>query len=124
MSRAPATLDAFNAVAEERRRDILDLLADGERPVEAIVAALGMTQPQVSKRLRVLREVGLVEASRRGRHRVYRFTAEGLRPLHEWMKAYDRYWSRHIDKIKERAERAATERGAHKLARGKREDEG
>jgi DNA-binding transcriptional ArsR family regulator len=97
MPRAATTTDAFNAVAEPRRRQILDLLAVGERPVNEIVALLGIPQPQVSKHLRVLREVGVVQVREDGRQRLYRLNAQGLRPIHDWVKDYERLWSDRFD---------------------------
>jgi DNA-binding transcriptional ArsR family regulator len=88
MARAPTTSDAFNAVAEPRRRQILDLLARGERPVNAVVAGLGLAQPLVSKHLRVLRAVGLVDVRGAGRFRLYRLNAEKLRPIHDWVRTF------------------------------------
>src|SRR6202163_2002478 len=93
MARAATTADAFNAVAEPRRREILDLLAGGERPVNDLVAALGLAQPLVSKHLRVLREVGLVESRDVGRQRMYRIDGHPLKPIHDWVKNYERSWS-------------------------------
>jgi DNA-binding transcriptional ArsR family regulator len=104
MPRASTTSDAFNAVAEPRRRDILNFLALQERPVGDIVAGLGMEQPSVSKHLRVLRDVGLVHVRREGRHMLYRTNAEGIRPLHEWTKTFERLWQHQLSRIKERAE--------------------
>jgi DNA-binding transcriptional ArsR family regulator len=92
MARAATTTDAFNAVAEPRRRQILDLLAVGERPVNELVERLGIAQPQVSKHLRVLREVGLVEVRDAGRQRLYRLNGRSLKPIHDWVKAYERAW--------------------------------
>lgn len=89
----PTTADAFNAVAEPRRREILDLLAGGERPVNDIVRLLGLPQPQVSKHLRVLREVGAVEVRSEGRQRLYRLNGNALKPIHDWVKNYERMWS-------------------------------
>ena len=105
MPRATTTSDAFNAVAEPRRRDILDYLAPRERAVGDIVVALGLAQPSVSKHLRVLRDVGLVETRRDGRQIFYRTNAEGIRPLHEWTSRFERYWRNQLARIKERAER-------------------
>ena len=105
MPRATTTSDAFNAVAEPRRRDILDYLAPRERAVGDIVEALGLAQPSVSKHLRVLRDVGLVETRRDGRQIFYRTNAEGNRPLHEWTSRFERYWRNQLARIKERAER-------------------
>ena len=93
MARAATTADAFNAVAEPRRREILDLLVQGERPVNELVELLGMTQPQVSKHLRVLREVGLVEVRDQGRQRMYRLNGQPLKPIHEWVRNYERTWT-------------------------------
>src|SRR5690349_6294366 len=89
MARAATTTDAFNAVAEPRRRQILDLLATGERPVNDLVELLGLAQPQVSKHLRVLREVGLVQVRDAGRRRLYRLDPEPLKAIHEWLAPYD-----------------------------------
>jgi DNA-binding transcriptional ArsR family regulator len=93
MARAATTADAFNAVAEPRRRQILDALAGGERPVNDLVRLLGLTQPQVSKHLRVLREVGAVEVRGEGRRRLYRLNGRALKPIHDWVKGYERSWS-------------------------------
>ena len=101
MARAATTADAFNAVAEPRRREILDLLAGGERPVNDLVAMLGVAQPQVSKHLRVLREVGLVEARDQGRQRLYRLNGEPLKPIHDWVKNYERTWNECFDALDE-----------------------
>ena len=104
MARASTTSDAFNAVAEPRRREILTYLAGAERPVGDIVAALGLEQPSVSKHLRVLRNVGLVNLRRDGRHKLYRTNADAIRPLHEWTSTFERYWRHQLRRIKERAE--------------------
>ena len=101
MARAATTADAFNAVAEPRRREILDLLADGERPVNDLVALLGLGQPQVSKHLRVLREVGLVDVRDQGRQRMYRLNGEPLKPIHDWVKNYERTWNERFDAMDE-----------------------
>jgi DNA-binding transcriptional ArsR family regulator len=93
MARAATTTDAFNAVAEPRRRQILDLLAQRERPVNDLVELLGLAQPQVSKHLRVLREVDLVRVRDEGRQRMYRLNAEPLKPIHEWVRKYEQNWS-------------------------------
>ena len=93
MARAATTTDAFNAVAEPRRREILDLLVDGERSVNEIVERLGMSQPQVSKHLRVLREVGLADVREQGRQRVYRLNGQPLKSIHDWVTAYEEAWS-------------------------------
>ena len=104
MARAATTSDAFNAVAEPRRRQILIHLTDGERSVGDIVAALGIEQPSVSKHLRVLRNVGLVRVRRTGRHMLYRTNAEAIRPLYEWTKTFERYWTHQLLRVKQRAE--------------------
>src|SRR6202166_362356 len=104
MPRATTTSDAFNAVAEPRRRDILDYLALQERPVGDIVASLGVEQPSISKHLRVLRDVGLVHVRRDGRQKLYRTNAEAIRPVHEWTSKFERYWQHQLSRVKERAE--------------------
>ena len=112
MARAATTADAFNAVAEPRRREILDLLAAGERPVNDLVRLLGLAQPQVSKHLRVLREVGAVDVRNEGRQRLYRLNGNALKPIHDWVKSYERLWSERfaeldvvLDELKEQEER-------------------
>jgi DNA-binding transcriptional ArsR family regulator len=105
MPRASTTSDAFNAVAEPRRRDILSFLALEERSVSDIVDALDLEQPSVSKHLRVLKDVGLVSARRNGRNMLYRTEAAALRPLHEWTRTFERLWSHQLLRIKERAEK-------------------
>ncbi|GAA5147686.1 metalloregulator ArsR/SmtB family transcription factor [Pseudonocardia eucalypti] len=97
MARAATTTDAFNAVAEPRRREILDLLAGGELPVNELVERLGLAQPLVSKHLRVLREVGLVQVREDGRRRLYRLDGRPLRPIYEWVRTYEQTWSRRLD---------------------------
>jgi DNA-binding transcriptional ArsR family regulator len=111
MARAATTADAFNAVAEPRRRQILDALVGGERPVNDLVRVLGLTQPQVSKHLRVLREVGAVDVRDQGRQRLYRLNGRALKPIHDWVKPYERTWSERfealdvvLDKLKEKEE--------------------
>ena len=99
MARAATTADTFNAVAEPRRRAILDVLATGERPVNDLVAELGLAQPQVSKHLRVLREVGAVEVRDQGRQRLYRLNGRALKPIHDWVKPYERTWSERFDSL-------------------------
>jgi DNA-binding transcriptional ArsR family regulator len=99
MARAATTTDVFNAVAEPRRREILDALAGGERPVNDLVHALGLPQPQVSKHLRVLREVGAVEVRDRGRQRLYRLNGRALKPIHDWVRHYQRSWSERLDQL-------------------------
>ena len=107
MPRAATTSDAFNAVAEPRRRDILNFLALQERPVGDIVDSLSLEQPSVSKHLRVLREVGLVNVRRDGRRMLYRTNAEAIRPLYEWTSTFERFWRHQLSRIKERAEAKA-----------------
>ena len=99
MARAATTADAFNAVAEPRRRQILDVLAGGERPVNDLVSVLGLPQPLVSKHLRVLREVGLVDRRDVGRQRMYRIDGHPLKPIHDWVKNYERSWSERFDRL-------------------------
>jgi len=101
MARAATTADAFNAVAEPHRRRLLDLLAGGERPVNDLVAMSGLTQPQVSKHLRVLREVGAVQVRGDGRQRLYRLHGLALKPIHDWVKEYERTWSERFAAIDE-----------------------
>ena len=114
MPRAPTTLDPFNAVAEPKRRRVLELLADseGELPVNDIVASLRWPQPMVSKHLGVLREVGLVSVREDGRQRYYRINGEVLKPVYDWAKTFEKFWTRQLDRIKERAERKAREQAA------------
>jgi DNA-binding transcriptional ArsR family regulator len=92
MARTATTADVFSAVAEPRRRQILDVLADGERPVNDITRLVGLAQPQVSKHLRVLRSVGAVVVRDDGRRRLYRLNGQALRPIHEWVSGYERLW--------------------------------
>ena len=101
MARAATTTDAFNAVAEPRRRQILDALAGGELSVSDLVAELGMAQPQVSKHLRVLREVGAVDVRSEGRQRLYRLNGRALKPIHDWVKEYERTWSARFEQLDE-----------------------
>lgn len=108
MPRASTTSDAFNAVAEPRRREILSYLAQRERPVGDIVAELGFDQPSVSKHLGVLRRVGLVRMRCEGRHKYYRTNAEAIRPLHEWAGTFERYWQHQLSSVKKRAEERMT----------------
>ena len=103
MPRAATTSDVFNAVAEARRRDILAFLVD-ERPVNDIVNALELSQPSVSKHLKVLRDVGLVHVRRDGRQIFYRTNADAIRPLHEWTQTFERFWRHQLTRIKQRAE--------------------
>jgi DNA-binding transcriptional ArsR family regulator len=111
VARAATTSDVFNAVAEPRRREILDYLALAERPVGDIVASLGLEQPSVSKHLRVLRSVGLVRVRRHGRHMLYQTNAAAIRPLHEWTETFERFWTHQLNRVKERAEGKSKEPG-------------
>jgi DNA-binding transcriptional ArsR family regulator len=99
MARAATTTDAFNAVAEPRRRQILDVLADGELPVNDVVRLVGLSQPQVSKHLRVLREVDAVDVREDGRQRFYRLNGEALKPIHDWIKSYEQTWTDRFDRL-------------------------
>ena len=99
MARAPTTADVFNAVAEPRRRQLLDALAGGERPVNDLVRLLGLAQPQVSKHLRVLREVGAVDVRDEGRQRLYRLNGHALKPIHDWVKSYERSWDERFERL-------------------------
>jgi DNA-binding transcriptional ArsR family regulator len=101
MARAATTSDAINAIAEPRRREILVLLRGGERPVTDLAQDLGMTQPQASKHLRVLREVGLVSVRGAGKQRLYHLDARGLRPVHEWVGGFERFWNESFDRLDE-----------------------
>jgi len=99
MARAATTADVFNAVAEPRRRQLLDVLAGGERPVGDLALALGVAQPQVSKHLRVLREVDLVAVRDDGRRRLYRVNGRALKPIHDWVRAYERFWTERFEAL-------------------------
>jgi DNA-binding transcriptional ArsR family regulator len=111
MSRAATTTDVFNAIAEPRRREIIDLLSDGEPwAVNDVVVRVRLAQPAVSKHLGVLRKVGVVTVETRGQQRMYRLDAVALKPVHSWVKTYERMWNMHIDRIKDRAEQKAMER--------------
>jgi len=101
MARAATTTDAFNAVAEPRRRQILDVLSEGERSVSEVVGALGLGQPQVSKHLRVLREVGLVQVRDEGRQRIYRLNPRPLKPIRDWLREYEAAWDERLDRLDE-----------------------
>ena len=108
MPRAATTSDVFNAIAEPRRRRIVDLLAGGiGRDVNDLVVTLGLPQPTVSKHLRVLREVGLVEVHKAGQRRLYRLNPKELKPVHDWVQSFERLWTDHLDAIKQAAERKA-----------------
>jgi DNA-binding transcriptional ArsR family regulator len=111
MARAATTTDVFNAIAEPRRRELIDLLVDGkEHAVGDMVEALRIPQPAVSKHLGVLRKVGIVSVTKRGQLRLYRLDARELKPVHDWVKKYERFWAHHLDRIKERAERKMIDR--------------
>ena len=111
MARAATTADVFNAIAEPRRRQIVELLARrGALAVGALVVAVGLPQPAVSKHLGVLRKVGVVSADRSGRQRVYRLNAQELKPVYDWAKAFEHFWSHQLDRIKQRAEEKASQR--------------
>jgi DNA-binding transcriptional ArsR family regulator len=121
MARAATTADTFNAVAEPRRRQILDVLADGERPVNDLVEELGLAQPQVSKHLRVLREVGAVDVREEGRQRLYSINGLALKPIHDWVQNYEQLWTGRFDALdavlddleKEQGDAGADERDSH-----------
>jgi DNA-binding transcriptional ArsR family regulator len=111
MARAATTTDVFNAIAQPRRREVIDVLADGrEYAVGEVVVRLRMSQPAVSKHLGVLRKVGVVSVIKRGQHRMYRLNAAELKPVHDWVNTYERFWRHQMGQIKERAERKALER--------------
>ena len=111
MARAATTADVFNAIAEPRRRQVIAVLADGrEYAVGEVVLRMRMSQPAVSKHLGVLRKVGVVSVIKRGQHRMYRLNATKLKPVHDWVKMFERYWTHQIGQIKERAERKTLER--------------
>jgi DNA-binding transcriptional ArsR family regulator len=112
MPRAATTSDPFNAIAEPRRREILELLASRERPVGEIVDALDLAQPSVSKHLRVLLDVGLVVVRRDGRQAYYRTNAQQIRAVHDWTRRFERHWQRQLLRVKERAERSIAERSS------------
>jgi DNA-binding transcriptional ArsR family regulator len=99
VARSSTTSDVFNAIAEARRREILDALIPGEKAVGAIVDDLSLSQPQVSKHLRVLSEVGLVRCRSEGRRRLYRLEPERLRPMQEWLAKYERAWNERLDRM-------------------------
>jgi DNA-binding transcriptional ArsR family regulator len=114
MARAATTTDVFNAIAEPRRRELIDLLVDGKaHAVGDMVDALRIPQPAVSKHLGVLRKVGIVSVTKQGPLRLYRLEPKQLKPVHDWVKHFERFWTRHLDRIKERAERKMLDRIAH-----------
>jgi DNA-binding transcriptional ArsR family regulator len=120
MPRAATTSDVFNAIAEPRRREIVDLLALGaERDVTEIVLKLGLPQPAVSKHLGVLRKVGVVAVHKAGQRRLYRLNPQELKPVHDWIQNFDRFWTDHLAGIKEAAELKAKQLAAHHRAASK-----
>ena len=111
MTRAAHPTDVFSAIAEPRRREVIAVLSDGaEYAVNEIVLRMNIAQPAVSKHLGVLRKAGVVTAVKRGQHRMYRLNAKSLKPVHDWVKVFERYWTHQVDQIKQRAERKALER--------------
>ncbi len=125
MARAATTTDVFNAIAEPRRRQIIDVLVGGRaHAVGEVVETLRMPQPAVSKHLGVLRKVGIVSVSKHGQLRLYRLNAKELKPVHDWVKTYERYWGHQLDRIKARAERKMKERPAHESQPAKDKEEG
>jgi DNA-binding transcriptional ArsR family regulator len=111
MTRKAYPEDVFSAIAEPRRREVIAVLADGQDyAVNEIVLRMKIAQPAVSKHLGALRKAGVVTVVKRGQHRMYRLSAEGLKPVHDWVKVFERYWTHQIDQIKQRAERKALER--------------
>lgn len=111
MTRKAQSVDIFTAIAEPRRREVIAVLSDGqEYAVNEIIVRMRMAQPAVSKHLGALRKVGVVTVVRRGQHRMYRLNAEGLRPVHDWVKVYERYWTHQVDQIKQLSERKALKR--------------
>jgi DNA-binding transcriptional ArsR family regulator len=122
MARAATTSDVFNAIAEPRRREIVDYLALGaEHDVTDLVVKLRLPQPAVSKHLRVLRQVGLVHVHKAGQRRLYRLNPRELKPVHDWIQHFERFWTDQLASIKEAAERKAKQRAAHDLAASKRQ---
>lgn len=110
MARAATTLDPFNAIAEPKRRRVLEALSDREWAVSDVVGRLGWPQPMVSKHLGVLKEVGLVTMRKEGRQRLYRVNGQTLKAVHDWTKTFEQLWTHQLDRVKERAERKARER--------------
>jgi DNA-binding transcriptional ArsR family regulator len=118
MPRAATTSDVFNAIAEPRRRELIDLLVKGkEHAVGDLVLRLRMAQPAVSKHLGVLRRVGVVTVSKRGQLRLYRLNAKELKPVHDWVNTYERFWTHQLDRIKERAEQKMASQLANQLTK-------
>lgn len=125
MPRAATTTDAFNAIAEPRRRAIIAVLVDGRaHAVGEVVERLRIPQPAVSKHLGVLRKVGIVSVSRHGQRRLYRLNAKELKPVHDWVKTYERFWTHQLDRIKEQAERKMAERSTRETKRSTKKEEG
>lgn len=123
MPRATTTTDVFNAIAEPRRREIIAVLVDGkEHAVGEVVSTLRLPQPAVSKHLSVLRKVGIVTVSKRGQLRMYRLNPKQLKPVHDWVKTYERFWTHQIDKVKERAEQKMMQRIARENQSTEREE--
>jgi DNA-binding transcriptional ArsR family regulator len=111
MTRKAHPTDVFSAIAEPRRREVIAVLSDGqEYAVNEIVVRMKMAQPAVSKHLGALHKAGVVTMVKRGQHRMYRLEAKGLKPVHDWVKIFERYWTHQVDQIKLRAERKALER--------------
>ena len=118
MPRAATTSDVFNAIAEPRRRELIDLLVKGkEHAVGDLVLRLHMPQPAVSRHLGVLRKVGVVTVSKRGPLRLYRLNAEELKPVHDWVKMYERFWTHQLDRIRDRAEQKMASQLANQLTK-------
>lgn len=123
MPRAATTTDVFNAIAEPRRREIIAVLVDGkEHAVGEVVSILRLAQPAVSKHLGVLRKVGIMSVNKRGQLRMYRLNAKELKPVHDWVKTYERFWTHQLDKVKERAEQKMMQRIADESQSTKREE--
>ena len=111
MTRRAQPADVFGAIAEPRRREVIAVLSDGqEYAVNEIILRMKMAQPAVSKHLGALRKAGVVTVVKRGQHRMYSLNAEGLKPVHDWVKVFERYWTHQVDQIKKRAERKALDR--------------
>jgi DNA-binding transcriptional ArsR family regulator len=123
VARALTTLDVFNAIGEHKRRQVLEMLAEGERPVNDLVESLGWRQPQVSKHLAVLKKVGLVSERRMGRQRVYRMNGEKLKPIHEWVKTFEHFWEHQLDRVKARAEERARKSTSRERIPSKKEEQ-
>ena len=124
MTRQAHPTDVFSAIAEPRRREVIAVLSDGrEYAVNEVVVRMKMAQPAVSKHLSALRKAGVVTVVKRGQHRMYRLNAASLKPVHEWVKAFERYWTHQVDQIKQRAERKALERMIRRDDESKRKKE-